>query len=94
MSLSQLHFDVATNESTGERCLMIPHRAGRGIPTNTRIIAGSLIWTAEDGAVEEIGGARPLPQGFLDQFWSEQKLLVIPIDENGIPSRDFLITPA
>ncbi|CAB3921193.1 MULTISPECIES: hypothetical protein [Achromobacter] len=94
MQISHIPFDIATNESTGEKCLLIPNREARGEPSDTRCIAGTLVWTAQDGRIEQIGGEHPLPSDFLDQFWANQQLLVIPIDDNGIPCRDFVVTPA
>jgi hypothetical protein len=94
MQISQIPFEITTNKATGEKCLLIPHREGRGTPTDTRFIAGSLLWTAQDGGVEQIGGAQQLPEDFLSQFWATQQLLVIPLDDHGVPCRDFVITPA
>ncbi|MPS81810.1 MAG: hypothetical protein E2591_27460 [Achromobacter sp.] len=93
MNISQIPFEIATNESSGEKCLLIPDRAGRGTPARARVIAGSLVWTAQDGLVEQVGDALSLPTTLLDQLWVDQQLLVIPINDRGIPCRDFLVTP-
>lgn len=93
MTISQIPCAIATNEVTGEQCIFIQHRSDRGTPSHVQIVAGTLLWTAQDGMVEQIGDLLSLPASIVDHWEAGHGVLIIPINDRGIPCRDFFVTP-
>lgn len=90
MEISSVDFVVARRGT--QRALLIPARASRGTPHSVRAIGGSLIWQTADGQVESLGGLTALPEEAVDEFMSDEGLLVIEVDSAGEAVRDFQIT--
>lgn len=90
MEISSVEFVVARRGT--QRALLIPARASRGTPHSVRAVGGSLIWQTADGQVESVGGLTALPEEAVEEFMSDEGLLVIEVDPDGAAVRNFQIT--